>query len=110
MVIFEILHRFAVPQSGIAFKSPNCGTPPNGRINNCSTGSDGRILAFSVTQRSFDSSRFTRSLCADRRGFLDHLRPKIFFKNVRHSWCNSFHLIYPFNVERLLIFLTLWFY
>jgi hypothetical protein len=104
MVIFEIFHRFTVPQTGISKRtSPTKGTTPNGRIDNGN--SDGRILAFSVSQHSSDSSTFTRTLCADRRGFLDHLRPKIFFKNVRR-WNSSFQMLYAFNVERMLIYET----
>jgi hypothetical protein len=89
MVMYDILHRFTVlPATGMSGHKgtgPNNGTPPKGRINLGDF--DRRILAYSVTQHSSDS---TRTLCADRRGFLDHLRPKIFFKNVRHLWYRFF--------------------
>jgi hypothetical protein len=85
MVILGILHRFTSAPTSVSgdlnkgTSSLQGVTTPKDRINNCHI--DRRILAFSVAQQS---TSFTRTLCADRRGFWDHLRPKIFVKNVRH--------------------------
>lgn len=88
MVVFELFHRFTASQTCIntntgtnRFIGSDGGTWQKGR--NGYYNDSRRILAFSVAQSSSDSNSNTRSLCADRRGFLDHLRPKIFFKNVR---------------------------
>ena len=88
MVVFEFIHRFTASQTCIntstgtnRFFGSDGGTLQKGRNGNYND--NRRILALSVAQRSSDNSSITRSLCADRRGFLDHLRPKIFFKNVR---------------------------
>jgi hypothetical protein len=62
-------------------KYDNCSNVPS---NSHSTKANCKILACSMA-RSNDSSialYSTRKLCEDRRGFLDHLRPKIFLKNV----------------------------
>ena len=88
MVIVELFHRFTVPQQrtaasrGIRCDGGDATTPLSSNNNNHDN-DETRILAFSISQRSSDDSRFPRALCADRRGFLDHLRPKIFLKNVR---------------------------
>jgi hypothetical protein len=84
MVVVKILHRFAVE------------VPVNWHgdvdVTKSSTSSNGRILAFSVAQSDrsakplYGRNSFPpRKLCDDRRGFLDHLRPKLFVKNVRNA-------------------------
>jgi hypothetical protein len=58
---------------------------------NCRTDtSHCKILAYSMTNNNGSSITLytTRKLCEDRRGFLDHLCPKLFFKNVRSQRIN----------------------